>query len=52
MNSLLGLGLPNNLRFIKSELVACVQTVHGCEEGHVADRQLTETSPLTLAMLL
>ncbi len=24
------------MRFIKSELVACVQTVHGCEVGHVA----------------
>ncbi len=37
MNSLsFGLGLSNNLRFIKSELVVCVQTVCGWEVGHVA----------------
>ncbi len=37
MNSLsFNLGLSNNLRIIKSELVVCVQTVCSCEVGHVA----------------
>ncbi len=31
----IGLGLSNNLCLSKSELVACIQTVYGCEVEHV-----------------